>query len=516
MRFNRLFNLRYPPLVLLVLTLFLFNINTAITQNGVDLEKGLIGYYTFEDGANDDSGNGNNGEIDGVNSEVDINGEDQGSYRWNDADDFIKLPIDINIGALPQVTMCAWVFVKSYSSPITVISNDDRGGDRKIYSVFSNKVTIWAISDGKGGFIGNQPLNRKHWVFLVATYDEKTKKAALYVDGVKNSGKTQMEMGAGYTYIGANPYENSNKDFEALIDEVRIYDRVLSKAEIDALRDLQNIPLFTDVAKVEKSFTYLPKQDNLLVNTGKSSQSKTLGTINMTDTLTGKQVKAKGVDWAEWLEIKFEGKTGYVQLKYLNKTEVGTEPVSEFSQSMKKYTDLTGWKFWVITVVVLLFSFGASMQFTLVDGILASITKNEDNEGNVAFFPIFSGLSGVIFALLMVVWQDSIEYYLSQNFSIWPAGYGFSAWAVWILIIVNVVFFALMVIESLNCGNIIHGIFRIIIQIILGVLTFASAMIITIAILVIVIGLLIVFVAGSALFYRRIYTDMWGNTYVED
>jgi hypothetical protein len=502
--------------VLFVVALFLFNFNTISAQKNVDLEKGLIGYYTFENGANDESGNGNDGELDGVNPEVDINGVDEGSYRWNDDGDFIKIPIDINIGALPKVTMCAWVFVKSYSDPVTVISNDDRGGDRKIYSLKSNNANVWAISDGKGGFIGGQSLQRKHWVFLAATYDEKSKKASLYVDGVKVSGKTQMEMGAGYTYIGANPYENSNEDFEALIDEVRIYDRVLNKAEIDALRALQNIPLFTDVEKVAKPYVYFPKQDNLLVYSGKSSQSQTLGTINMSDSLTGKQVKAKGVDWAEWLEIAFEGKPGFVQLKYLEKLEEGTEPASEFSKSIEKYTDATGWKFWVITVVVLLFSFGASMQFTWVDGVLASITKNEEYEGNLAFFAIFSGLSGVIFAILMVVWQDSIEYYLSQNFSIWPAGYGFAAWAIWVLIIVNVVFFALMVVESLNCGNIIHALARIVIQSILGVLTFTSAMIITIAVIIIVIGLLVVFIAGSALFYRRVYTDGFGNTYVDD
>ena len=511
--------LKYNNLAILVTSIMLLlflSVTSVIAQNKVDLDKGLVGYYPFGDGADDESGNGNHGEIDGVNLERDVSGTYQASYRVNSEDDFIRFPIDINIGTMPQVSLCAWVLPIRHTSKITVLSNDDRGGDRKLYSIrnTSDKKPTWAISDGKGGFIGKVPVERGEWVFLVATYDNDKNTGSIYVNGVKTSGKTQMDMGKDYLYMGSNPYESTNEDYEAWIDEVRVYDRVLDKAEIDSLKNLVAPHQFRK-NKSAISYVFIPTQDNLIVRTMKTTDSKSIGKVSKIDTLLGKEVKAKGVGWAEWLEVSYEGKTGYVQLKYLDKINPNEASKSDFELFMDKYADWGSWQFWVVTLGVLLFSFGASMQFAWVDGVLSSFS-NSEYEGNLAFFPVFTGLSGVVFAILMVIWQDQIEYYLGSNFTFWPSGYGFSAWAVLLLIVANSVIFVMMIIESLGVGNIIHGVLRILIQAVLGVLTFISAVVITFAVILIVIGLVVVFFAVTALFYRRIYTDMWGNTYVED
>ena len=165
---------------LLMLTGLFFVINPLHAQNEIDLQNGLVGFYSFNEKGKDGSGNGYDAKIDGVNREKDVSGENKGSYRWNDEDDNIKLPIDINIGALPQISLCAWVYPLSYSSKYVIISNDDRGGDRKLFSTFHNKKGIWACSNGKGGFIGKEPVKFKKWVFLVAVYNEKNKSASIY------------------------------------------------------------------------------------------------------------------------------------------------------------------------------------------------------------------------------------------------------------------------------------------------------------------------------------------------
>ena len=513
MNYNKLAHWRTPFFTVFA-TLLFWSSFSLIAQDNVDLNKGLIGHYTFESGADDQSSNGNDGDVNGPNLETGI-GDDGDCYRWNDEDDFVVLPIDMNVGAMPQVTLSAWVFVKSYNSTVTIISNDDRGGDRKIFTTTIDKKKVWVISDGKGGFIGKTPVIRRNWVFLAATYDADSKTGTIYVDGVKTTGKTQMDMGANQIYIGANPYENANNDFEALIDEVRIYDRILSSTEIAAIRNLHDIPFAAKKVKKVESYFYMAKQDNLIVHAKMDVKSKTLGNVNKKDTLLGEPTKAKDVTYAEWLAIPIDGKTGYVQLKYLNKTTKGKTPNSELNQTLKKYTDLSSWQFWVFTLVVLLISYGASMKFHVVDGWLNGFTQN-DFEGNLAFFPVFTGLSGVVFAILMVIWQDQIEYFLTENFTLWPSGYGFAAWAVWVLLLANTAIFGLLLNESLLCGNIIHGIVRVIIQGVLGVFTFISSMIITIALIIIILGILIIGIAVSALFYRRVYTDMWGNKYVED
>ncbi len=132
--------------------------------------------------------------------EKDVSGEKYGSYKWDDEDDFIKLPIDISAQTMPKVSICAWVYPIRYGE-ITVVSNDDRGGDRKIFSRKWDRKYIWGVSDGKGGFIGKTKLEFRKWVFLVATYNETNKTASIYVDGKKTSGKNKNGyVGSLYTY----------------------------------------------------------------------------------------------------------------------------------------------------------------------------------------------------------------------------------------------------------------------------------------------------------------------------
>jgi hypothetical protein len=502
--------------VLFFVVLFLaFNLNlkTLYAQKNIDLQKGLIGFYSFDNKVTDESGNNNHGEVDGANREKDVNGDRNGSYRWNDDSDNIKLPIDINIGALSKVSLCAWVYPQSCYNEIIVISNDDGGGDRKIYTAKSGKKWVWACSDGKGGFIGKTPKKARKWVFLVATYNESTRTASIYVDGVKTSGKTTMDMGAATTLIGANP--RGNDDFEALIDEVRIYNRILSKAEIDSLRNLKPLIDNFEEKEKEKTYFYLVKQDNLIVRSEPSTKAQSIGKLNKIDTLRFKEeVPSKGGKWNEWLKIKIDGNTGYVQLKYLNHTSIEEEAISDFEKTIQKYVDWSKWQFWVIMLVLLILGLVGSFKFGYIDQLLNRITKN-DYEGKVAYFPLITALSGVFMAILMVIWQDGIGYYLSDNFTLWPSGYGFSAWAVWVILLINAIFFVIMFIESLTCGNIIHGLLRIILQSILAVFTFISVFVITIAVIIIVIIVVVASILLSAIFYRRVYTDMWGNKYVE-
>jgi len=481
---------------LILLSTILFLSTSIFSQTDASLQKGLLGYYSFTDNeATDESGNNNHGEIDGVFHEKDVSGEKNGSYKWNDEDDFIKLPIDISAMTLPKVTLCAWVYPLGYDGEITVISNDDRGGDRKIYTPKLNRKRVWAISDGKGGFIGKTPMVARKWVFVVATYSENSKKASIYVDGVRTSGRTQMDMSAEFTMIGANP--KWNDDFEALIDEVRIYDRILSKKEITALRKLK--PEIDDFKKKAKTSYYIPKQNNLIVRSQPTKDAKVLGKLSTTDTLRSKiQVPSKGGKWNEWLKIDYSGKTGYVQLSYLETKYVEDEDLSDFEKMTKEYMNWGNWVFWVIMILFLLVGIGGSAGFGGVDSMLNAITGN-DYEGNMAFFPIMTGFSGFILAFFMIFWQDEIEYFLIDNFSFWPAGYGFAVWVVWIILAINLLVFLILLFESLTCGSIIHGILRVIIQIIFAFFTLYAVFAITIAVIFIVIAIMVILLFLSAL-----------------
>lgn len=74
-----------------------------------DADAALIGYYTFENNANDVSGNGNHWSFSPTEPVFTPNGYSGGAYRFgaNGSNTFITVPIDINPAVLPQLTMGA-------------------------------------------------------------------------------------------------------------------------------------------------------------------------------------------------------------------------------------------------------------------------------------------------------------------------------------------------------------------------------------------------------------------------
>ena len=77
----------------------------------------------------------------------------------------------------------------------------------------------------------NVPLNQ--WTFLVGTYNGATIK--LYIDGVLQDSKSAtgaIQRSTTSLHIGTSPPFGTNTYFEGLIDDVRLYSRALSPAEI--------------------------------------------------------------------------------------------------------------------------------------------------------------------------------------------------------------------------------------------------------------------------------------------
>lgn len=469
----------------------------------IDLDKGLIGYYKFNGDAEDASGNNNHGIKSGVNHERDVTGESGGSFRWNDDNDQIKIPIDMNPVSLPRVTLCAWVKITGYSSDLVVISNDDGGGDRKICTSTNNRKRVWAISDGKGGYIGETVIERKKWIFLVATYDNNSQRAAIYVNGRKTSGHAKVDMGTDYILIGANP--RGNDDFKMLIDEVRIYDRILKKSEIDSLQKL--ITPEPPEEEVEEDYYYLAEM-KMAAKSSPSKNAADIGVIEKGDTLKFKeQVPAAGGKYNEYLKIEIDGKTAYVPLKYLEKETISEGEMTKIERYLGDHMQWDKWFFWVALVVMAIVGFVGTFKFAFIDGVLARMTGNADKdfEGGASIFPIATAIAGFIMAFIIIIWQSSVEYYFT-NFSIWPVGYGFSTWLVWLILLALTVVFVYVLYESFTCGNILHGFLRIIALLILGFLTFVPVFIITVAVIIIVIvvvvGLFLISVAFSSLLRR--------------
>jgi hypothetical protein len=195
--------------------------------------QGLVGYWPFDEGsgtiAKDYSGNGNNGTL--VNGPTWTTGKVGGALSFDGVDDYVNVN---NVNPFQgNFTVALWLNFSQVnkSTDNAIVGNGtptfnqglhlgERGG--KAYFGFYNNDTA-----------GNQSLVINRWYHITFIYDGAQK---IYIDGSRDA----IRSTSGYqssllnTEIGRYPWAQGHL-MKGLIDEVRIYNRALSDAEIKAL-----------------------------------------------------------------------------------------------------------------------------------------------------------------------------------------------------------------------------------------------------------------------------------------
>lgn len=210
-------------------------------------DTNLIAHYTFDEGSGstavDASGNGNNGTL--VNGPVWVSGKvGTNALDFDGADDYVDLGnLDIPGNAM---TIAAWFNSRNLSN----CSSQDCRIVSKATGV-STAEHFWMLSTWNGELrfrlktdgttttlvAENSNLSNDIWYHMVAVYDGSEMR--IYQDGVLTGsvGKTgsittDASVGA---WIGSNPPNATSQPWDGQIDDLRIYDRVLTDAEITEL-----------------------------------------------------------------------------------------------------------------------------------------------------------------------------------------------------------------------------------------------------------------------------------------
>lgn len=219
------------------------------------LNDGLVLYYPFDTNAGsvavDQSGTGNNGTVYGATFSA--NGRFGCAYEFDGSNDYIKIPASATLNTPDHFSLCA--FFKTYNDreqrPILSwhsVSPSQSGVHMctEIYGYQWQGRGTGAHMVGVDGYehnlnhvisISDPPLNQ--WHYLVITYDSASGVGRLYLDGVlateKNMGSYQPQMSFD-AYVGAIPEPGGLwLKFCGLLDEIRVYNRVISAAEVLAL-----------------------------------------------------------------------------------------------------------------------------------------------------------------------------------------------------------------------------------------------------------------------------------------
>lgn len=94
-------------------------IQSLYNENGWDpLQNGLVAYYPFNANANDESGNDNNGTVNGANLTTDRFGNANSTYDFDGINDYISVNHDASLNLSNQITMHGWIYPESVTGSI--------------------------------------------------------------------------------------------------------------------------------------------------------------------------------------------------------------------------------------------------------------------------------------------------------------------------------------------------------------------------------------------------------------
>jgi hypothetical protein len=220
--------------------LFIILISSFVTVGQVPTE-GLIAFYPFNGNADDQSGNGNHGVVSGATLTTDRKGESISAYSFDGLNDGISIS-GFNLNP-ESFTISLWFFARTdgdanskellqRSNPLDKndwcwnLSWHKKNGPSKVYSGIRNNNGLAADS--------LESASKNKWNHVIMTWDGNTKK--IYINGLlkKNHylpGSINYNNKSGL-YIG---YDSETGYFNGNIDDIRIYNRVLSLEEMEKL-----------------------------------------------------------------------------------------------------------------------------------------------------------------------------------------------------------------------------------------------------------------------------------------
>ena len=213
---------------------------------------GLVGYWTFDEGAgtlaSDGSGNGNHGTLSinalwagsghiGSNA-LRVAGTSESHARVADSP-------NIRFGVSEDYTVSFWAKVEELPNAWQAMVWKANKPARYSFSV--SPLNTIRFNAGNGGALdSNTAITAGVWHHIVGVQDNQhpSKKRRLYVGGVEvaAASTTQPSDGLGDLFIGSRR-SDGYEAFDGDIDEVRIYDRALSDVEILALNGQSTEPL---------------------------------------------------------------------------------------------------------------------------------------------------------------------------------------------------------------------------------------------------------------------------------
>jgi hypothetical protein len=286
---------------------------TNCTSLPSNLQQGLVGYWPFCGNANDESGNGNDGTVNGAMLTEDRFGNAESAYSFDGAQNFIRVENSSSVSIEGSVSISAWVLLpysnlieepqglvtKWYYSGFDVCNGQEFDSYTLVaYDADLSGAVNYIGSTNLNSINGNQVLgpdvqNDSIWKHLVYTHDVASG-GILYLNGTQIASQTtsgDICPSTNPLYFGA---DNDNgvlhRFLNGSLDDIGIWNRALTPEEVQELYTLDacTFTIYDTVYTYETIYdtvtTYVTVTDTLLIDitfAGFEGQPSWLNTVTV-------------------------------------------------------------------------------------------------------------------------------------------------------------------------------------------------------------------------------------------
>jgi hypothetical protein len=309
-----------PIVALAVLTAYITSCKKADsvdnTPKADSLKVGLLAHYAFNNNAIDSSSNANNGTINDLTAISDRYSKVNSAFYFNGINGFINVPDKAALRlSNTDFTLNFWVKLDNYKiNGSNILAKHLTGNDQGwVISITGTSAsTPGVVRFGPGGAslaaTGTKTISLNQWHMVTATYKNVDKKLSIYVDNILDNVISNIPSPnaaiASSLFIGRDEPTASTDGYfvKGGIDEVRIYNRILSAPQITKLY-LPALPAqAVDSLKLDVLAHYA-FNSNAIDSTGNGND----GTVVNLTALADRNAKANSAYY-------FNGTNGYVSV----------------------------------------------------------------------------------------------------------------------------------------------------------------------------------------------------------
>ena len=226
--------------------LFLLLLIAFAAKAQVNLQSGLVAYYPFNGNAKDESGNGNNGTVNGATLTTDRFGNVGKAYNFDGISNYIEIPNSNTINFSNYMTISLWLNSSQLNKSMRIIDKTtvssadgyllDSGSGSN-----SNENDKIRFVGANGGYVTSNSVDEFKWYHLTLSFENGLIK--FYINGVLDKSISATSNTLSSTnwplFIGKSTNQSSCNCqlFNGIIDDIRLYSRALSSDEITQLYD---------------------------------------------------------------------------------------------------------------------------------------------------------------------------------------------------------------------------------------------------------------------------------------